>query len=139
MDDDLAARWGEWGGVEVELPIDEGVGRNFWLESGSLEEVECHDRLGDEEVPAISWECRVCPTQHRDEVCFKRFDCTFGWVVPMVAWGDELVFDFCFFFDVFDEDFRNFIVHPDDFCMESVPGEMVIGFLESSLDLRGFF
>ena len=48
MDDDFTARWCQWGGIEVELSIDECVGGYFWLEPGSLEKVEGLNGLWDE-------------------------------------------------------------------------------------------
>ena len=48
MDDNFAARWRQVCGVEVELPINEGVGGYFRLEQGPLEKVEGLNSLWDE-------------------------------------------------------------------------------------------
>ena len=69
---------------------------------------------------------------------FECFDGAFSGVVTVVSWGHELKIYFCFFLDVFDEGFGDLIVHSDDFRMETVFSEMVVGFFKSSFVFGGF-
>ena len=65
-------------------------------------------------------------------------DSAFGWVVTVVSRGYKLKNYFCVFLNVFDEDFGDLIVHSDDFRMETVFSEVVVGFFKSSLDFWCF-
>ena len=99
-----------------------------------MEEVEGHNGLRDQEVPSVLWECWIRTTQDGDKVGFECFDSAFGWVVTVVSRGYKLKIYFCVFLNVFDEDFGDLIVHSDDFCMETVFNEVVVGFFKTSLD-----
>ena len=72
--------------VAVELMI----GRDVWIESGSVEEVACDFRLQCQVVPKLEWEVDVSGAQATDEVIFESLDGSFSGVDSVVVGLDKL-------------------------------------------------
>ena len=69
---------------------------------------------------------------------FECFYSSFSRVISVVSGGNKLVGDLFLFLNLFDKDFGYFIVHLNYHGVEAVCGEVIVCFLESSLDFLGF-
>ena len=86
MDGNFAS-WGSKGGlIVVKGPVDQSICRQFGLNSGCSEEIEADICLGNEEVPTVGGELRVCSAQHCNEMVFECLDGAFSWVSAVIPW-----------------------------------------------------
>ena len=82
----LAAWRGHRCGIVVKVAMDQGIGREFGLNSGCSEEVEADICLGNEEVPTVGGEVRVGSTQHGNEMVLECLYGAFSRVSAVVPW-----------------------------------------------------
>ena len=90
MDGNFAS-WGSQGGlIVVKGAVDQGICRESGLNSGCSEEIEADICLGNEEVPTVGGELRVCPAQHCNEMVLECLNGSFSWVSAVIPWGYQL-------------------------------------------------
>jgi hypothetical protein len=72
---------------------------NTWAYAESwvlMRDVKGDDRLGNEFIPQVHWECRISSGQTGYEIVFEGAYGTFCGVGPVYAWGYQLILDiFC--------------------------------------------
>ena len=75
MDDDLCARRGERRGIIIELPMQLGIPRKFWVHARLLEQFERDDGVWDNLAPEMKRGVLVSTRKPRDEMFLESPDC----------------------------------------------------------------
>jgi hypothetical protein len=93
VDEKVGARWCHRVCGEIILSEDLGIGGELGVDAGCPQEVKGDDRLGNEFIPQVHWECRVSGGQTGYEVIFEGAYGTFCGVGSVYAWGYKLILD----------------------------------------------